>query len=196
MPDFVAPVVPAGRLARRPQPEIRVDELLLRPWSAADVPALVEAYADPDIQRWHVRSMSSQEAFEWASSWERQWAEETGASWAIDLDGVLAGRMCVRRLDLAQGEGEAAYWVVPRARGRGVATRALQAVTEWMFTQVGLHRVYLEHSTRNQASCRVASGSAFRAEGTRRSAGLHLDGWHDMHLHARVNEDADRAVAR
>jgi ribosomal-protein-alanine N-acetyltransferase len=62
MPDLVAPVVPAGRLAGRPQPQIGVDELLLRPWVLADAPALVEAYADPDIQRWHVRSMSPQEA--------------------------------------------------------------------------------------------------------------------------------------
>jgi len=192
MPDFVAPVVPAGRLSGRAQPEIRVDELLLRPWSLADVPALVEAYTDPDIQRWHVRSMSAQEASQWASAWARRWAEETGAGWAIDLDGVLAGRMCVRRLDLDQGEGEAAYWVLPRARGRGVATRALRAVTDWMFTHVGLHRVYLEHSTRNEASCRVAAGAEFLAEGTKRSAGLHLDGWHDMHLHARVNRERSR----
>ncbi len=74
------------------------------------------------------------------------------------------------------------------ARGRGVATRALRAITDWMFTHVGLHRVYLEHSTRNEASCRVAAGAGFLAEGTKRSAGLHLDGWHDMHLYARVND--------
>jgi [ribosomal protein S5]-alanine N-acetyltransferase len=188
MPEFVVPVVPAGRLAHRTQPEIRVDELILRPWTPADAPALVQAYSDPDIQRWHVRSMSAEEALAWASSWERRWAEESAVGWAIDLDGVLAGRMCVRRLDLDQGEGEVAYWVVPGARGRGVATRALQAVTDWMFTHVGLHRIYLEHSTRNEASCRVAVGARFLVEGTKRSAGLHLDGWHDMHLHARVND--------
>ena len=48
------------------------------------------------------------------------------------------------------------------------------------------------HSTRNEASCRVAAGAQFLAEGTKRSACLHLDGWHDMHLHARVNDRADR----
>jgi hypothetical protein len=64
----------------------------------------------------------------------------------------------------------------------------LQAVTDWMFTHVGLHRVYLVHSTRNEACCRVAAGAEFLVEGTKRSASLHLDGWHDMHLHARVND--------
>jgi len=29
----------------------------------------------------------------------------------------------------------------------------------------------------------------FDFEGVKRRAGLHLDGWHDMHLHARINDD-------
>lgn len=40
--------------------------------------------------------------------------------------------------------------------------------------------------TANAASCRVALKAGFAAEGTRRSAALHADGWHDMHLHARI----------
>jgi hypothetical protein len=28
--------------------------------------------------------------------------------------------------------------------------------------------------------------SGFEAEGTERGAELHTDGWHDMHLHARI----------
>lgn len=57
--------------------------------------------------------------------------------------------------------------------------------TAWAFDR-GLHRVHLEHSVGNPASCRVAERAGFTLEGTQRSAALHLDGWHDMHLHARV----------
>lgn len=42
------------------------------------------------------------------------------------------------------------------------------------------------HAVRNEASCRVAIKTGFVLEGTKRSAVLHPDGWHDMHLHARV----------
>jgi RimJ/RimL family protein N-acetyltransferase len=69
MPEFVAPVVPAGRLNGLVQPDIAVDELVLRPWMAGDAPAIIEAYSDPDIQRWHVRSMSEEEAPAWIQSW-------------------------------------------------------------------------------------------------------------------------------
>jgi RimJ/RimL family protein N-acetyltransferase len=209
MPKLVDPAVPAGRLSTWSQPELVVDELLLRPWTEADAPAIVEAYRDPAIQRWHARSMTHDEALSWARSWTDRWATETAAGWAVvegagvrgveveaveveavevEGAGVLLGRVDLRTLDLAEGHGEGAYWVVPRARGRNVAPRALRALTEWMFTNVGLHRIDVEHSTRNEASCRVATKAGFVLEGTKASSALHSDGWHDMHLHARLNE--------
>jgi ribosomal-protein-alanine N-acetyltransferase len=188
MPLCTGPVVPAGRLSGLAQPDVTVDELVLRPWRVSDVPAVVEAYRDPAIQRWHVRSMSETEATTWVLAWADRWAAETAASWAVTVDGVLVGRMGLRVLDLAEGHGDVAYWVLPAGRGRGVAPRALAAVTEWMFTHVGLHRISLEHSTSNEASCRVATKAGYAVEGTKLSSGLHADGWHDMHLHARLNE--------
>jgi RimJ/RimL family protein N-acetyltransferase len=47
----------------------------------------------------------------------------------------------------------------------------------------------LDHSTRNHASCRVATKSGYLLEGTKRSAAVHDDGRHDMHLHARIREE-------
>lgn len=171
-----------------PQPEIPVDDFVLRPWLMSDTSAIIAAYRDPDIQRWHVRSMHDEEASDWVLAQRARWTSESGAGWAIDIGGVVVGRVGLRALDLAVGYGEAAYWVLPQARGRGVATRALLAVTGWTFTQVGLHRIELEHSTRNEASCRVAAKAGYAVEGTKLSSALHADGWHDMHLHARVND--------
>lgn len=188
MPAFTSPLVPAGRLCGMAQPQIVVDELLLRPWSAADAPAVVEAYRDPDIQRWHVRSMTEDEALAWVLSWADRWAAETGAGWAVEAEGAVVGRVGLNTLDLAEGNAAAAYWVFPQARGRDVASRALRALTEWMFSSVGLHRMDLEHSTRNAASCRVAVKAHYRLEGTKVSSALHADGWHDMHLHACLND--------
>jgi len=191
MPRLVGPAVSAGRLSSKDQPELVVDELALRPWLEADAPAIVQAYRDPAIQRWHARSMTELEATAWVRSWNDRWATETGAGWAVvDSAGLLLGRVDLRRLDLLEGTGEAGYWVAPRARGRGVAGRALRAVADWMFTEIGLHRIDLEHSTFNEPSCRVAVKAGFVLEGTKVSSALHADGWHDMHLHARVNDQA------
>lgn len=196
VPKLVGPVVPAGRLRGMNQPVIAVDELVLRPWLVSDAPAVAEAYRDPVIQRWHLRSMTEDEASAWVRTCAGRWAAETGAQWAIEADGHLVGRVGLRIADLAEAQGEATYWVVPQVRGRGVAPRALRAMTEWMFTHVGLHRIDLEHSTLNEASCRVAAKAQYVFEGTKRRSVLHVDGWHDMHLHARVNDQPGDQMAR
>jgi RimJ/RimL family protein N-acetyltransferase len=191
MPDLVAPVVPAGRLRDQSQPELFVDELTLRPWRSADAPAVVRAYQDPAIQQWHVRTMSDHEAEQWVATWPERWAAETGAGWAVCDDRRLLARMSLRTLNLAEGLGEVAYWVLPEARGRGVAPRALQAMSTWLFVDVGLHRIELAHSTANTGSCRVATKAGYMLKGTKRQQALHRDGWHDMHLHARLQGDTD-----
>jgi len=133
VPELFAPAVSAGSMSRDPQPILAVNELILRPWRPADAQAVVDAYRDPAIRRWHGRSMTEDEAQEWVASWAGRWAAEPGAGWAITQDDTPLGRMDLRRLDLAEGGGEAAYWVLPSARGRGLAPRALRAVTVWAF---------------------------------------------------------------
>lgn len=167
-----------------PQPILVDGSLALRPWRVSDVGSLVTAYADPAIRHWHTRTMDADEARAWVASEQAAWQEARRASWAVEQETLFAGRMTLR-LNLAGGTAEAAYWTVPTARGRGVAPRALEAAVAWAF-RTGFHRVELQHSTRNEPSCRVALSVGFAAEGTRRAAGLHADGWHDMHLHGRV----------
>jgi [ribosomal protein S5]-alanine N-acetyltransferase len=177
-----------GTLSGQAQPVLSAQTgLTLRPFREADADALVAAYADPDIQRWHRRSLDHVEALEWVRgrAW-RRWADETGAEWAVvDGSDVLVGRVGLPALHLTDGVAEVGYWVMPGARGRGIAGHALTAMADWLFAQ-GLHRLELGHSVDNEPSCRVAAKAGFEAEGIRRSALLHPDGWHDMHLHARI----------
>lgn len=104
---------------------------------------------------------------------------ERQAQWAV-VDpgtGALLGRVALRNMLLGDRAAEVAYWTVAAARGRGVAPPGVTALARWAFG-VGFHR--------NEASCRVATKTGFALEGTKRSALLHPDGWHDMHLHARL----------
>jgi RimJ/RimL family protein N-acetyltransferase len=190
MPPLTAPVVPSGALSQVAQPSLRAGDLVLRPWAEGDAAALVAAFADPEIQRWHARTVESRaEAGELIARYQRAWRSETGAHWAITGPEVI-GRVALRTVDLEEGCAEIAYWVTPAARGRGAAPRSAIALSGWALGELGLHRLDLEHSVANAASCRVAQKAGFAYEGTRRSAVLHGDGWHDMHLHARIRGDA------
>ena len=179
--------VQASVVSGQPQPVIDAGGgLRLRPFVEGDADLLVRAYADPAIQRWHRRSLTADEALEWVRgrAWAR-WQSGTGAEWAVVDGDVVVGRVGLPVLHLGDGVAEVGYWVLPEGRGHGVAGLALTAMTEWLFT-LGLHRVELMHSVLNEPSCRVAAKQGFELEGTRRSALLHPDGWHDMHLHARI----------
>ncbi|MGW0533909.1 GNAT family N-acetyltransferase [Streptomyces sp. NPDC003032] len=194
MPFKISDVVVRGALARQEQPTLVVSGgLVLRPWAATDAAAVYEAFQDPVIQRWHARVADSEsEALGWIEGWRKAWADERDAYWAIadaDTDEVV-GRIALRLIELGDGHAEVAYWTMPSARGRGVAPRAVECLTRWAFDEVGLHRLELTHATANEASCRVALKTGFAVEGTKRSALLHADGWHDMHLHARIADEA------
>jgi ribosomal-protein-alanine N-acetyltransferase len=189
MPSLVSPVVATGALARFDQPVLAGPGLTLRPWQATDAAVVAAAYDEPGIRQWHSRSMTVDEALAWIADWPRRWQQETGAGWAVVDDGVL-GQISLRSIDLAAGLAEISYWVLPEARGRGIAATALTVVTGWAFDVLGLHRIEVLHSTRNEASCRVAERAGYPYEATLRSNVLHADGWHDMHLHARVAGDS------
>lgn len=183
----------SGLFAGSDQPEIAVRQgVVSRPWRLDDAGAVMEAFAYPEIQRWHVRRADSvEEAAEWITARQRGWAAESELSWAVaeQQAGTLLGRMTLGGVKLHDGSAGLAYWMAPAARGRGLCTQAAQVLCRWAFGVAGFHRIGLEHSTANQASCRVAVKAGFLAEGIRRGSALHADGWHDMHVHARLATD-------
>ena len=169
MPRLVDAVVQPGALSGTDQPDLPVDErLLLRPWNERDIPAVVNAYAEQDIQVWNLNSMDDAEAHEWIRSWSSAWDAETDACWAIaeQSDHSVVGRVALRRISLAAGSAEVTYWVAPHARRRGAATLATMTVSGWAFESLGLHRVELIHSVHNEPSCGVATRAGFVLEGT------------------------------
>lgn len=190
MPLLTSPTIVTGSLSRSVQPSIAVGQVaVLRPWKVGDAPAVKDAFADPEIQRWHVRAADTlDEVRGWITAWQQGWSDESQLNWALaDTDSdALLGRVSLKGVDHRDGTAGVAYWMMPAARGRGLCSQAVAALCAWAFHEASFHRIELEHSTRNTASCRVAVKAGFDEEGTRRSAALHADGWHDMHLHART----------
>lgn len=89
------------------------------------------------------------------------------------------------------------YLVGAHARGRGVATAALQLLGDWLLSPIGggLRRIQLDHAVANSGSCRVAKKAGLTIEG-RRPQFLPLsdtrDGplvFHDTCLHGRVRSE-------
>lgn len=132
------------------------------------------------------------EAHALIADWIGSWAAESECHWALvdEVSGALLGRVALKCLDFQDGSAAFAYWMVPDARGHGLCADAVAALCDWAFHDVGFHRVSLEHSIANPASCRVAEKARFTVEGVRRGAARHADAWHDMCSHSRLVTDA------
>ena len=191
VPALVSPVLPKGVFSDQTQPRLATGDIGLQPWLDRDAELVVKAYSDPDIQRWHVRSMDTKEAHEWITARALRWKDERGADWVVNWRQHPVGRVGLRTLDLEEGRAEVAYWTVPEVRGNGLAVKALDVLSNWALETIGFHRLDLHHSVENDASCRVAVKCGYEAEGTARSSVLHSDGWHDMHIHARIKRDLE-----
>lgn len=139
--------------------------LTLRPWTDNDVAALIEAYRDPQLRRRAGAPMESEaDGRRWIEAEKQGWAVGDRLAFAVleavpDAPPRLAGNVVLKNAVPGKPVAEVGYWTAAWARGRGVAPRALQALTDWSFDAFrtdGLECLELLHQVDNVASCRVA----------------------------------------
>ncbi len=172
----------------------RAGDLALRPWTLRDADQVLSAFADPAIRHYAGNLYdTAADAERFVTSRSRSWDDGTGASWAITAAATrtVLGHVGLHEMDPGLELAMVGYWLLPRARGRGVMTVALDAVSAFGFGRLGLHRIELAHAVENTASCLVAVRAGYSYEGTLRHAMRYpVDGrWSDEHLHARLATD-------
>ena len=101
---------------------------------------------------------------------------------------VCVGHIGVQ-LDFGMRRAEAFYWVAPQARGRGVASEALELVTRWAFARHDIARVQLATHLANDASQRVAERCGFQREGVLRAWEPVKDSQPDVVMWSRLAAD-------
>ncbi|MGY3203850.1 GNAT family N-acetyltransferase [Streptomyces sp. TE5632] len=167
--------------------------LTLRPWSPEDSAGLAELYQDEAMRRWASAAVHDEaSAARWVTAQQRGWERGDRFAFAVQETGVpgsaprLVGNAVLKCAARGSGSAEVGYWTAAHARGRGVAHRALTALTGWAFeafTREGLTRLELVHQVDNVASCRVAEKAGFALTGVLPAAppAFPLDG----HVHER-----------
>jgi RimJ/RimL family protein N-acetyltransferase len=177
---------------RYPRPPLTDGALVLRPWATADLDALVAICDDPDVARF--------------TPLPAPYTPADGRAW---LDGGLARMQAGEELSLAiheAGHGpvgtigvrvddgdrdvaELGYVVARPARGRGIATRSVRLLGEWVLREWGVARMQLTTSLDNAASQIVAERAGYTREGVLRSWALNRGRRVDLVMYSRLPED-------
>jgi RimJ/RimL family protein N-acetyltransferase len=154
-----------------PEPPLTDGVVALRRWAQDDLACVEEATEDPDIPRGTTvpAVFTPAEGLAWI---ERQWSrhdEGTGLSQAIadaaSNEALGAAVLMARK----PGTVEIGYWLIPRARARGLGSRAVALLARWAVTETSLARVEALVVPDNIASRRVLEKAGFRREGHLRS---------------------------
>jgi [ribosomal protein S5]-alanine N-acetyltransferase len=155
--------------------ELRDGDLVLRAWTMDDVPELVDACNDPEIQHW-IPVIPRPYTEEDARAFIRGEVVGVGQhQFAITENGHVVGSI---GLGVNERSHNAAigYWCAREARGRGLTTRALRLLSRHALEDLGIERLELITDPDNHASQRVAEKVGFRREGVLRSHLPHPDG--------------------
>jgi RimJ/RimL family protein N-acetyltransferase len=173
-------------------PTLHTKRLILRPFSLADVPAVVALAGDWDIA---LNTLSvphpytEDHAVQWIRQQSEQWEQKQAVTFAIaQADNTLVGSIglgLVPSFNLA----ELGYWVGKPYWGRGYATEAACAVVDFGFEKLSLHRIQATHFGNNPASGKVMQKVGLLYEGCRRQHTLKWDEYRDIKLYGMLRED-------
>lgn len=147
-------------------------ELLLRPWQAGDLAALVANANHVEV----VRGLSSR--------FPHPYREQDGRAflagqvvpldrWALAIcrDGQACGGIAITPgTGERQGTASLGYWLGPSHWNQGLMGRVLALYVPWVMADAGLHRLLAEVMEHNPASARVLLRHGFVEQGCARRA--------------------------
>jgi ribosomal-protein-alanine N-acetyltransferase len=155
-----------------PEPALSDGVVMLRRWAESDIGCVEEASHDPRIPEGTTvpARFTAAEGLAWIERQRGRADNGEGLSVAVADAGsdeaLGAVVLMFRRQPLTV---EIGYWLVERARGRGVGSRAVALLARWAVTEGRLARVEALVVPDNIPSQRVLEKAGFRREGHLRS---------------------------
>jgi len=149
-----------------PQPPLTDGVVVLRMPDERDLHAIDQGITDPDVVRWI--GPSEDTARQTLERNRSLWNDGTGATFSICRpDARCVGHIWINIV--GSRHAEVGYWLLPHARGSGLATRSVRLISRWALRDLRLARLSLMTEPDNARSQRVAERCGFVREGMLRS---------------------------
>ena len=115
--------------------------------------------------------------------------EDPKQTFGIEYKGSLSGVIgLVIQKDVYQKSAEIGYWIGEPFWGNGIATKAVELITEYGFHKLDLNRIYTGVFEYNVASMKVLEKNGFQKEGIFKNAILKNNKVFDEHRFYKLNK--------
>jgi ribosomal-protein-alanine N-acetyltransferase len=118
---------------------------------------------------------------------------EKGYHWCILFNNNIIGlvslidvRRKIRTWTL--NRAELSYWIGTRYKGKGYATEASRAVTEFGLLNLGLHKIIVAHASANIESEKICRKLGFHKYAHEHDAFQKNEEWHDLIWYELINQ--------
>ena len=182
------------------QPTLKTERLILRPFSLADAPDVLDLAGERDIASTTLNIPHPYEpgmAETWITGHAEAFDRDETVTFALvrRADKTFIGAMGLR-LELEHRLAELGYWVGKPYWNQGYATEAATALVGYGFKELGLNRIYASHLTRNPASGRVMQKVGMVHEGQLRQHILKWGVFEDLEIYAILRSDYQSSLNR
>lgn len=144
------------------------EKFILRPFRRIDEESLVTYINNRKIAK-NTQTIPYPYTYKEARAWinhclkiDKQ-KNKSEINFAIDIKGNVVGGIGLKKIE--NYTAEIGYWLGEKYWGRGIMTLAIQLITQYGFTELGLKRVYANVFSFNKASIRVLEKAGYRYEG-------------------------------
>ncbi len=155
---------------------LRSERLILRPLRAEDAPAVFATYSDPEVVRYWSGAPWTDlaRAEEYIAGGMRDIADGSAMRLGVELaeTGQWVGQVSLHNFDAQNRRCEIGYALMRDHWGHGYIAEALDAVLDFGFDKLDLHRVEADVDPRNDASRRAVERMGFKEEGLLRERWL------------------------
>ncbi|MNX95928.1 Ribosomal-protein-serine acetyltransferase [compost metagenome] len=104
-------------------------------------------------------------------------ANDSTYTYGIELNGEIVGDISLRNMKDTSRIPEIGYWISPDYSGRGLTTRAVQALTNLGVSTLGLKKIIIRADPDNIASNKVAKKAGYALVGNETDNGKSLNIW-------------------
>lgn len=172
-----------------PPIQCKLTDCILRPLQTEDDNDIMLIANDYDVARYLRDSFPFPYSLDNAREFITAIAgSDTSHIYGIIFEGCLTGVIgLILQEDVYRYSAELGYWVGKKYWGRGIATAAVEGITEDAFVNKGIKRVFASVFAPNIASSRVLEKAGFTHEGTRKRAAFKNGLFEDELLFARLS---------